>query len=159
MINKKQQIFINEYLTSMNATLAAKNAGYSLKTAYSIGQRLLKHEEIKIEIEQRLEALHEQQRRTFIALSDNAIMALQDVVANGRGLAKVNAANSILDRAGHKPVDRVHTDVNAKVDADVNIEDARQELIEKFNRRYPLGEGEERASNVAEPKNSEASTN
>ncbi len=42
----KQSIFVAEYLKDMNATQAAIRAGYSPKTAYSIGQRLLKNVEI-----------------------------------------------------------------------------------------------------------------
>lgn len=153
-INAKQRKFIDAYLLTMNATTSAKTAGYSEKTAYSIGQRLLKNEEIKTEIETQLDAVHEEQRKSLVVLSSEAIMALADVVRNGRGLAKVNAANSILDRSGHKPVDRVQSDVNANIHADVNIEDAREELLEKLNRRYPLDEGEARENTVAEPKDS-----
>jgi phage terminase small subunit len=43
----KQQRFIDEYVLCLNATKAAKRAGYSEKTSYSIGQRLLKDVEIK----------------------------------------------------------------------------------------------------------------
>ncbi|MBC6109944.1 terminase small subunit [Pedobacter fastidiosus] len=46
----KQNKFISEYLKSGNATEAAKFAGYSEKTAYSAGQRLLKNVEILNEI-------------------------------------------------------------------------------------------------------------
>ena len=42
----KQQAFIHEYLACLNATQAAIRAGYSPKTAYSIGQRLLKNVEV-----------------------------------------------------------------------------------------------------------------
>ncbi len=149
-LNNKQRKFIDAYLLSMNATTAAKQAGYSQKTAYSIGQRLLKSDEIKMEIDQQLEAVHEDQRRSFIMLAGEAVIALQDVVRNGRGLAKVNAANSILDRSGHKPVDRVQSDVNANVHADVNVEDARTELLEKLNRRYPLDGGTTSQDNVVD---------
>ena len=48
----KQKRFINEYMIDLNATAAAKRAGYSEKTAYSIGQRLLKNVEIKAAIQQ-----------------------------------------------------------------------------------------------------------
>lgn len=41
----KQIKFCDYYLQSGNATEAAKKAGYSDKTAYSIGQRLLKNVE------------------------------------------------------------------------------------------------------------------
>lgn len=42
----KQQRFINEYLIDLNATQAAIRAGYSKRTAYSIGDELLKKPEI-----------------------------------------------------------------------------------------------------------------
>jgi phage terminase small subunit len=54
MLNSKQTRFIEAYAISLNATKAAQEAGYSLKTAYSQGQRLLKHVEIKREIAARV---------------------------------------------------------------------------------------------------------
>ena len=57
MLNKltnKRKIFISEYLKDKNATQAAIRAGYSKKTAYSIGQELLNKPEIKETIEQTL---------------------------------------------------------------------------------------------------------
>ena len=48
---RKQQNFINEYLKCFNASRAAERAGYSEKTAYSIGHDLLKKPEIKAELE------------------------------------------------------------------------------------------------------------
>jgi len=50
----KQQKFIDEYLIDLNATQAAKRAGYSPKTAKSQGQRLLTKEEIHAQIEKKL---------------------------------------------------------------------------------------------------------
>jgi phage terminase small subunit len=48
----KQQRFVEEYLVSFNATQAALDAGYSARTAYSQGQRLLKNVEVKNRIEE-----------------------------------------------------------------------------------------------------------
>lgn len=45
-LNPKQQRFVAEYLTDLNATQAAIRAGYSEKTAYSIGAENLKKPEI-----------------------------------------------------------------------------------------------------------------
>lgn len=45
-MNDKQRAFVREYLIDRNATQAAIRAGYSEKTAYSIGQRLLKNVEV-----------------------------------------------------------------------------------------------------------------
>src|ERR1017187_4042453 len=54
-LNEKQQIFVREYLLDRNATRAAIAAGYSQKTAYSAGPRLLKNVEIQAEIAKRTE--------------------------------------------------------------------------------------------------------
>lgn len=45
-LTPKQQKFIEEYVVDLNATQAAIRAGYSEKTAYSMGSRLLKDVEI-----------------------------------------------------------------------------------------------------------------
>jgi len=47
MLNSKQKAFTVEYIKDRNATQAAIRAGYSFKTAYSQGQRLLKHDEVQ----------------------------------------------------------------------------------------------------------------
>lgn len=52
-LNVKQKRFVEEYLIDLNATQAAIRAGYSEKTAYSSGQRLLKHVEIQAAIQKR----------------------------------------------------------------------------------------------------------
>ena len=49
-LNDKQQRFVNEYLIDLNATQAAIRCGYSEKTAYSQGQRLLKKDDIQKEV-------------------------------------------------------------------------------------------------------------
>lgn len=53
-LTAKQQLFVDDYLIHFNATRAAKTAGYSEKTAYSQGQRLLKNVEISTLINARL---------------------------------------------------------------------------------------------------------
>lgn len=47
----KQRAFVTEYIKDHNATKAAIRAGYSTKTAYSQGNRLLKKAEVKQAIE------------------------------------------------------------------------------------------------------------
>ena len=46
-MTRRQELFIQEYIKTGNATHSAIKAGYSKKTAYSIGQRLLKNVDIK----------------------------------------------------------------------------------------------------------------
>lgn len=54
----KQKKFVDEYLIDLNATQAAIRAGYSHKTAYSIGEENLKKPELKAYIDEQLELLH-----------------------------------------------------------------------------------------------------
>jgi phage terminase small subunit len=46
-LNAKQARFVEEYPVDLNATKAAERSGYSKRTAYSQGQRLLKHVEVR----------------------------------------------------------------------------------------------------------------
>lgn len=53
-MTEKQKRFCEEYLIDLNATQAALRAGYSEKTAYSIGNENLKKPEIQEYIQKRL---------------------------------------------------------------------------------------------------------
>jgi len=53
-LNDKQEAFIESYLICFNRTQAAKEAGYSAKTAGSQGARLLKNVEIANAISERM---------------------------------------------------------------------------------------------------------
>jgi phage terminase small subunit len=57
-MNAKQKRFCDEYLIDCNATQAAIRAGYSPKTAYSIGVENLKKPELKKYIDEQLERIH-----------------------------------------------------------------------------------------------------
>lgn len=59
-MNARQKKFCDEYLIDCNATQAAIRAGYSPKTAYSIGEENLKKPELKSYIDEQLELLHSQ---------------------------------------------------------------------------------------------------
>lgn len=54
----RQQKFCDEYLISGNATEAAIKAGYSRKTAYSMGNENLNKPELKAYIETELDKIH-----------------------------------------------------------------------------------------------------
>lgn len=57
-MNARQKRFCDEYLIDCNATQAAIRAGYSPKTAKSIGQENLTKPDLKAYIEEQLERLH-----------------------------------------------------------------------------------------------------
>lgn len=62
-LTPKQKSFVDNYLIDLNATQAAERAGYSKKTAYSQGQRLLKNVEIQKAIQK---AMDRRSKRTEI---------------------------------------------------------------------------------------------
>lgn len=75
-MNVRQQKFCDYYLQSGNATDAAIKAGYSSKTAYSIGQRLLKNVEIE-----KYNAKHQQKaHKERIATAEEILEFLSDTV-------------------------------------------------------------------------------
>lgn len=57
-LTEKQKRFCDEYLIDCNATRAAIRAGYSERTAYSIGAENLGKPELKAYIDARLEEIH-----------------------------------------------------------------------------------------------------
>lgn len=78
-MNVRQQKFCDYYLQSGNATDAAIKAGYSWKTAYSIGQRLLKNVEIE-----KYNAEHQQKaHKERIATAEEILEFLSDTVRDG----------------------------------------------------------------------------
>ena len=58
-LTPKQSTFVDEYLLDLNCTQAAIRAGYSKRTAYSQGQRLLKNVEVRRHLEAALKARSE----------------------------------------------------------------------------------------------------
>lgn len=75
-MNKKQKKFADEYLIDCNATQAAIRAGYSEKTAYSTGQRMLKNVEVKNYIDEQLSLMHNER----IADATEVMMYLTSVL-------------------------------------------------------------------------------
>jgi phage terminase small subunit len=63
-LNDKQRRFCEEYLIDLNATQAAIRAGYSKKTAYSIGDENLRKPEIKDFIQKAQKELSERTKIT-----------------------------------------------------------------------------------------------
>ena len=84
LMTNKQKRFCDEYLIDCNATQAAIRAGYSPKTAYSIGMENLKKPEIKTYIDEQLKKLHDAK----IADADEVIKYLTSVM-RGESTAEV----------------------------------------------------------------------
>lgn len=77
-LTAKQQLFVDDYLIHFNATRAAKTAGYSEKTAYSQGQRLLKNVEISTLIESRLKESRMNSDQVMKLMADIAQSSMND---------------------------------------------------------------------------------
>lgn len=90
-MTKKQKKFCDEYLIDCNATQAAIRAGYSKKTAYSVGQRMLKNVEVKKYIEDQMEKIHSEK----IADAQEVIQYLTSVM---RG--ETTAEEIVVEGAG-----------------------------------------------------------
>ena len=74
-MTNKQKLFVEEYLVDLNATQAAIRAGYSAKTAYSQGQRLLKNDEVQARI---AELQAERASRTEVTM-DRVVLELSRI--------------------------------------------------------------------------------
>lgn len=79
-MNERQKHFADEYIITKNATQSAIKAGYSERTAYSIGQRLLKNVEVSEYIKQRIEEQFEERSMSIAeALAITASIARGEV--------------------------------------------------------------------------------
>lgn len=79
-LNARQQTFVDEYLTTFNATKAALAAGYSEKTAHSIGSENLKKPEIAQAISERLSATAMSRDEVIMRLADMGRGDINDVL-------------------------------------------------------------------------------
>lgn len=85
-MTQKKRVFIDEYPRDFNATRAAKAAGYSPRTAYSSGQRLLKDVEVQAAIQAHVAEVTMGKDETLLRLSDVArgdIADLMDLTEDG----------------------------------------------------------------------------
>lgn len=102
-LTQRQRIFCEAFLRTNNQTKAAKEAGYSEKTAYSQGNRLLKNVEIDAYIKTRLDEINREQ----IASTDEVMRFFTSVM---RGTEKdqfgLDASLSDRIKAGQEIVKR-----------------------------------------------------
>jgi hypothetical protein len=78
--SSKRQLFAKEYVTDRNATQAAIRSGYSRRTAYSQGSRLLKNVEVQAEIS----ALDRAHREVEAVDRGFVIAGLRDLALNAK---------------------------------------------------------------------------
>lgn len=93
-MTEKQKRFCEEYLIDTNATKAAERAGYSKKTAYSIGIENLRKPEIKAYLDEQLAKMHDE--RTADA---KEVMEYLTSVMRGESEAEIVVVEGIGDGA------------------------------------------------------------
>lgn len=90
-LSAKQQRFVEEYLVDFNATAAAKRAGYSEKTAYSIGSENLRKPEV---------------RRAVAEMTDRLTMTAEEAMVRMSQFARGSLASFLrIDEKGRVLVD------------------------------------------------------
>ena len=101
-LNEKQLAFVREYAIDSNATQAAIRAGYSEKTAYSQGSRLLKNVEVKAALQARtttaLARLEVTEDMTLQELAAVAFVNIKDVVSWKEGGEMVVKSSAEIPR-------------------------------------------------------------
>ena len=121
----KQKIFVSEYVKTGNATESAKKAGYSDKTAYSTGQRLLKNVEIRKDIERmQSEALE----KAELSVSDVVKLVKQIATEGKNETVRLRAMDMLLKYLGAYADD---AKLIARLSED-EIEKLANRLIEKL---------------------------
>lgn len=102
-MNERQKHFADEYIICRNATEAAKRAGYSEKTARSIGQRLLTNVDISDYIKKRTEELYDERSMSVAeALAISASIARGEVQQGySKTIDKLNG-DAVLKEIGYE---------------------------------------------------------
>lgn len=77
-LNERQKAFCEYYVTCLNATKAAMKAGYSEKTARSIGQRLLTN----VDIQNYMATLMEKAKTERVATINDVLVYLSNTMRN-----------------------------------------------------------------------------
>lgn len=131
MLTEQRKLFIDEYikLHCKNATQAAKNAGYSHKTAHSQACDILKDAEVSTYFEARKKQLESELREQFVFEASEAFEVMRKIMNSpeSKDSDRINIAKDFLDRAGFKPTD--------KIEVSQPIDDSIKEMEAYFERQ------------------------
>lgn len=139
-LTAKQRLFCDEYIKSGNAKDAALKAGYSPKTAYSIGNENLNKPELKSYIEEQMKKLESKKiagaREVLEYLSSVMRGEQTESVATAKGVYddvsvsakdRISAAKEILKRY---PVDPLGKAQLRRANADARVAEAKAKAME-----------------------------
>lgn len=112
---RRREQFVLAYAATGNATAAAVAAGYAPNSARQQGAYLMSDPALATRAREAREqfvadqaAAFERQTASLRSAADQAILSLVEAAKSAKSeMARVQAAVAILDRAGHKPIERV----------------------------------------------------
>jgi len=133
-LKERQEKFCQAYLISRNATSAAKEAGYSERSAYNQGYELLK----KPEIQRRLEEL-EEEYSTDVDVVSELEKQYEQAKANGNGQTALKALELLSRVRGNNAEDEGPQDVaglEGKICASMQII-GKEKMYELFMSTWP----------------------
>lgn len=114
-LNNQQKLFVECYLKHFNATRAAKEAGYSEKTAYSQGHDLLKKPEIQSRVRARLDEAAMSANEVLYHLTQIARGDLNDLVDDNGNLdlkkAREEGKTNLLKRIKSRNITTENSDI------------------------------------------------
>lgn len=101
-LTQKQQRFVDEYIISGNATQSAIKAGYSKRSAYSVGQENLRKPVIKAAIDKRNAEIESEKTADM-----TEVMEYLTYVMRGEQTESVATAKGIYDNVPVSAKDRI----------------------------------------------------
>lgn len=93
-LTNKQRQFIEHYITCLNSAEAARRAGYSEKTARSIGSENLTKPDIQEEVQRRLAETAMTADEVIARLADQSRASLEDFVTIGKNGPHIDLAKA-----------------------------------------------------------------
>lgn len=133
-LTEKQKRFADEYLVDLNATQAAIRAGYSEKSAYSQGQRMLKN----AEVQEHIQKIMADKDSALIASQDEILQTLTAILRREKKeiiVANQKIRKSYYDAEGRKCTEETDTPVLVAIDTKISDVNKAAELLGK---RYGL---------------------
>ena len=127
-LTPKQQRFVDEYMVDLNATDAARRAGYSAKTAHVQGPRLLGNVRVATAIRKRQTKLEQKTEVTQEWVLSKLVLAAERNMQNGEANSVAVQALKLLGE--HLALFTKRTELTGKDGGpiDMSVEDARKEL-------------------------------
>lgn len=130
-MTEKQKLFCDEYLIDFNATRAAIQAGYSEKTAYSIGNENLRKPEIQEYIQKRLADKED----TLIAKQDEVLETLTAIMRRETPETVVvtcRERKSYYDEKGKKVIDEKESPRCVEIPTKISDVNRAAEMLGKY---------------------------